>query len=49
MNCPLRRHYVNSNALKPTWVPFAAMMQAEKQLHLSLRLMTGGNMTQMTW
>uniref|UniRef100_H3CH89 Zona pellucida sperm-binding protein 3 n=1 Tax=Tetraodon nigroviridis TaxID=99883 RepID=H3CH89_TETNG len=35
-----RRHYVSSNALRPTWMTFAAMMQAEKQQHFSLRLTT---------
>ncbi|XP_030265200.1 zona pellucida sperm-binding protein 3-like isoform X2 [Sparus aurata] len=35
-----RRHYVSSNAVRPTWKPFASNMLAEQQLHFSLRLMT---------
>uniref|UniRef100_A0A3B5KBL4 Zona pellucida sperm-binding protein 3 n=1 Tax=Takifugu rubripes TaxID=31033 RepID=A0A3B5KBL4_TAKRU len=35
-----RRHYVSSNALRPAWVLFAAMMEAEQQPQFSLRLMT---------
>ncbi|KAM9334112.1 zona pellucida sperm-binding protein 3-like [Symphorus nematophorus] len=35
-----RRHYVSSNAVRPTWKPFASDMLAEQQLHFSLRLMT---------
>ncbi|XP_035533714.1 zona pellucida sperm-binding protein 3-like [Morone saxatilis] len=35
-----RRHYVSSNAVGPTWKPFASNMLAEQQLHFSLRLMT---------
>lgn len=42
LNCPLRRHYVSSNALRPAWMLFAAMMEAEQRLQFSLRLMTGG-------
>ncbi|XP_032362355.1 zona pellucida sperm-binding protein 3 [Etheostoma spectabile] len=36
----LRRHYVSSGAVKPTWKPFAFNMLAEQQLGFSLRLMT---------
>ncbi|XP_028275658.1 zona pellucida sperm-binding protein 3-like [Parambassis ranga] len=35
-----RRHYVSSNAISPTWNPFASTMHANQQLHFSLRLMT---------
>uniref|UniRef100_A0A8C7T6X6 Zona pellucida sperm-binding protein 3 n=1 Tax=Oncorhynchus mykiss TaxID=8022 RepID=A0A8C7T6X6_ONCMY len=35
-----RKHNVISNALKPTWVPFASTKVAEQQLVFSLRLMT---------
>ncbi|KAM9328440.1 zona pellucida sperm-binding protein 3-like [Pholidichthys leucotaenia] len=35
-----RRHYVNSNAMRPTWTPFASNVEAEQQLQFSLRLMT---------
>ncbi|XP_008280136.1 zona pellucida sperm-binding protein 3-like [Stegastes partitus] len=35
-----RRHYVSSNAVKPTWKPFALNVHAHQQLHFSLRLMT---------
>ncbi|XP_038574811.1 zona pellucida sperm-binding protein 3-like isoform X1 [Micropterus salmoides] len=35
-----RRHYVSSNAVKPTWKTFASSILAEQQLHFSLRLMT---------
>ncbi|XP_073318544.1 zona pellucida sperm-binding protein 3-like isoform X2 [Pagrus major] len=35
-----RRHYVSSNAVRPTWKPFASNMLTEQQLHFSLRLMT---------
>ncbi|XP_071320683.1 zona pellucida sperm-binding protein 3-like [Trachinotus anak] len=35
-----RRHYVSSNAMRPTWKLFASNMLAEQQLHFSLRLMT---------
>ncbi|XP_022051354.2 zona pellucida sperm-binding protein 3-like [Acanthochromis polyacanthus] len=35
-----RRHYVSSSAMMPTWKPFAFDMQADQQLHFSLRLMT---------
>ncbi|CDQ91722.1 unnamed protein product [Oncorhynchus mykiss] len=36
----IRKHNVISNALKPTWVPFASTKVAEQQLVFSLRLMT---------
>ncbi|XP_040888564.1 zona pellucida sperm-binding protein 3-like [Toxotes jaculatrix] len=35
-----RRHYVSSNAVRPTWKQFASNMLAEQKLHFSLRLMT---------
>ncbi|XP_004552715.2 zona pellucida sperm-binding protein 3 isoform X2 [Maylandia zebra] len=35
-----RRHYVNSDALRPTSKPFASLMQVEQRLHFSLHLMT---------
>ncbi|CAK6962496.1 zona pellucida sperm-binding protein 3-like [Scomber scombrus] len=35
-----RRHYVSSDAMQPTWKPFASEMLAEQQLRFSLRLMT---------
>nr|XP_046238214.1 zona pellucida sperm-binding protein 3-like [Scatophagus argus] len=35
-----RRHVVSSNAMRPTWKPFASDTFAEQQLHFSLRLMT---------
>lgn len=31
--------------MRPTWEPFASDMLAEQQLHFSLRLMTGGDMS----
>lgn len=34
---------MSSNAVRPTWKPFASNMLAEQQLHFSLRLMTGGD------
>lgn len=34
---------MSSNAVRPTWKPFASSMLAEQQLHFSLRLMTGGD------
>ena len=37
----LREHNVSSDALMPTWVPFAATKAAEEVLVFSLRLMTG--------
>ncbi|XP_045552651.1 zona pellucida sperm-binding protein 3-like [Salmo salar] len=41
VECHYRReHNVTSNALKPTWVPFASTKVAEQQLVFSLRLMT---------
>ncbi|XP_014006850.2 zona pellucida sperm-binding protein 3-like [Salmo salar] len=36
----IRKHNVTSNALKPTWVPFASTKVAEQQLVFSLMLMT---------
>lgn len=33
---------MSSAALRPTWKPFAGAAAAERQLHFSLRLMTGG-------
>ncbi|KAK6325115.1 hypothetical protein J4Q44_G00044570 [Coregonus suidteri] len=35
-----KKHNVTSNALKPTWVPYAFTKVAEQQLVFSLRLMT---------
>ncbi|XP_026157668.1 zona pellucida sperm-binding protein 3-like [Mastacembelus armatus] len=35
-----RKHYVSSDALRPTWKLFASDMLAEQQLHFSLHLMT---------
>ncbi|GAA6228474.1 zona pellucida sperm-binding protein 3-like [Lates japonicus] len=35
-----RRHYVSSNAVRPTWKQFASVAPAEQQLRFSLRLMT---------
>nr|XP_023853672.1 zona pellucida sperm-binding protein 3-like [Salvelinus alpinus] len=37
---PSGSNNVTSNALKPTWVPFASTKVAEQQLVFSLRLMT---------
>ncbi|XP_034533770.1 zona pellucida sperm-binding protein 3-like [Notolabrus celidotus] len=36
----LRRHYVSSDALRPTWTTFASNTLAEQHLQFSLRLMT---------
>ncbi|KAM7365332.1 hypothetical protein PAMP_016267 [Pampus punctatissimus] len=35
-----RKYLVSSNAMKPTWEPFASNMLAEQQLRFSLHLMT---------
>ncbi|XP_071779909.2 zona pellucida sperm-binding protein 3-like [Centroberyx gerrardi] len=35
-----RRQYVSSDAVRPTWKPFASNMLVGEQLHFSLRLMT---------
>lgn len=48
LNCPHRKHYVSSNAMRPTWKPFASRTLAEQQLHFSLRLMTGGDPSKKT-
>lgn len=40
---PNRKHFVSSGAMRPTWKPFASKTLAEQQLHFSLRLMTGGD------
>ncbi|KAI2668784.1 Zona pellucida sperm-binding protein 3 [Labeo rohita] len=35
-----RKHNVSSNALHPTWIPYAAARSGEEHLHFSLKLMT---------
>ncbi|KAF3706305.1 Zona pellucida sperm-binding protein 3 [Channa argus] len=35
-----RRQHVSSNAMTPTWKPFASNVSAQQQLHFSLHLMT---------
>ncbi|XP_048053970.1 zona pellucida sperm-binding protein 3-like [Megalobrama amblycephala] len=35
-----RKHNVSSNALHPTWIPYAAVKSGEEHLHFSLKLMT---------
>ncbi|XP_073698790.1 zona pellucida sperm-binding protein 3-like [Garra rufa] len=35
-----RKHNVSSNALRPTWIPYAAARSGEEHLHFSLKLMT---------
>ncbi|KAL1282791.1 hypothetical protein QQF64_001594 [Cirrhinus molitorella] len=35
-----RKHNVSSNALRPTWFPYAAVRSGEEHLHFSLKLMT---------
>ncbi|CAJ1086913.1 zona pellucida sperm-binding protein 3-like [Xyrichtys novacula] len=42
----LRRHYVSSDVLRPTWTTFASNTLAEQRLHFSLRLMTEDWQTQ---
>lgn len=36
----VRKHYVSSGALRPTWTPFASSVLAKQHLRFSLRLMT---------
>uniref|UniRef100_A0A670YJ56 Zona pellucida sperm-binding protein 3 n=1 Tax=Pseudonaja textilis TaxID=8673 RepID=A0A670YJ56_PSETE len=37
-----RRNNVSSNAIKPTWIPFASTISAEEKLRFSLHLMNEG-------